>query len=129
MKIRNLLFILLFLSANLEAQFVFVPDSNFRKFIKLQIGSTAIVGDSLDTTNTNLLSLHLLSVNDWALAGGHISDIESIQYFKNVDSLFFTCLLITNLNKFPPKISFLNYSYSSSHQEINNIPSSVRILE
>ncbi len=110
---------LLLLSAKMQAQFVFVPDSNFRDYIKQYIDSNAIVGNQLDTTNTNVLSLTKLTIKFQ-----NINNLEGIQYFHNVDSLSIWSIPnapIDSMIQFPPNLKYLNTLFTFT-KVINNLP-------
>ena len=122
MKIRHLLLMLLFLTAKLEAQFVFVPDSNFRKFIKQNISIVAIKGDSLDTTNVYVVSQKYLYLS-WNSTTP--INLDGIQYFDSLNSFNIGALNVNSVLKLPPLLKSLGLNGST----INSISSPGNSLE
>ncbi len=119
---KLLLVLLLLFSAKLQAQFVFVPDSNFRDYIKQYIDSNAIVGNNLDTSNTRIISIKNLNIDN------NIHDLNGIQYFDSLNTLFLFENNIDSLVYFPLQLKSLR-TYDNHIQYINNLPNSLEKLD
>src|SRR4051812_15288137 len=74
---RLFLFLLLFSAISVkkaDGQWVYVPDANFRTAIATQIDPAAISGDSLDTSNPNVMN-----AKDLELSNKQIEDLEGLE--------------------------------------------------
>ncbi|MEP7263202.1 MAG: hypothetical protein ABI772_01825, partial [Bacteroidota bacterium] len=85
-----------------HSQFVFIPDINFRNFIKNSIDVNAISGTMLDTTNINVISRKGLSN-----LPSTIFNLEGIQYFDSLQYLSLYLPLLNNLPAIPKQVTQL----------------------
>lgn len=82
-KLNALLFCLFVSGNSLQAQFVTIPDSVFASWLfNSGFGQCMRQGNQLDTTCTQVLATTYLNTSYQ-----HISSLEGVQYFKNLDSL------------------------------------------
>lgn len=119
----RLISFLLLLHTNLFAQNFWVPDSIFRNALKIQCPPCFTAQDSLITNSSSVQNRTLLgfqSINITSLAG--------IEYFTNLDTLFFRHNLVTSLPALPPALTFLDCSFNII-SSLPVLPASLRILE
>lgn len=100
MKKLNLLLIFVFAFQLVQAQYVFIPDTNFRKLLVYNYPS-AMLGNNLDTTNP-------LIVSETSLDCGSlfVSNLNGLQYFDNLQQLSCTHNTIKQLLKLPSGLKF-----------------------
>ncbi|MBK8362816.1 MAG: T9SS type A sorting domain-containing protein [Bacteroidetes bacterium] len=103
--ILQLCFLLAF-SPLCNAQYVTIPDTNFLNRINLYVPS-AVVGNTIDTTDAALLSLQVMSLQN---AG--ISDITGIEYFHGLIELNCQDNNLTSLPRRLPALQILNVGYN-----------------
>jgi Leucine-rich repeat (LRR) protein len=102
------LFVILYLFQNptLKAQWVTIPDANFRTFLQAHFPG-CISGTMMDTTNVNV-------VNDTTLGCANLSiaDLTGIQYFHNMQYLYCSHNLLTSLPPLPSSLLWLGCDYN-----------------
>ncbi|MBP6623628.1 MAG: DUF11 domain-containing protein, partial [Chitinophagaceae bacterium] len=96
--------ILLLYGLSSSAQFVNIPDTNFRSFLALNYPN-AMVGNLLDTTEISITGETILDCKDLK-----IKDLTGIQYFDNLDQLNCSDNFIHQLPRLPNTITWLNCS-------------------
>jgi uncharacterized repeat protein (TIGR01451 family) len=74
--------VFLFAFATSRAQYVSIPDTNFRNFLMNDGFAGCMQGDSLDTTCAAVVSVTKINCNN-----KNIHDLAGIQYFDNLDTL------------------------------------------
>ena len=120
MKTKNLICIAIILLCYSRSfsQFVFIPDSNFRNIIKQNIAAAAIVGDSLDTLNVNLISKKIFSIG----RTNFDYNLQGIQYFDSLEWLHLHYSDFSGLSVFPPLLKNLTMQASATVDfiDINN---------
>jgi hypothetical protein len=75
-------FALIVISLHLQAQYVTIPDANFRSWLSTNGFSGCMNGNQLDTTCPAVV--HATNINCY---GSQISDLTGIQYFDNLEFL------------------------------------------
>jgi gliding motility-associated-like protein/uncharacterized repeat protein (TIGR01451 family) len=93
--------ILLYSIQTIHAQYVSIPDSNFRAYL-LGRFPTAMLGNNLDTTNTQVINATVVDVDSL-----HITSIDGIQYFDNLQTLNCGRNYIATLPMFPNALTNL----------------------
>lgn len=87
----------LILSCHLvKAQYVSIPDSNFRKFLFANY-PTAMMGTQMDTTNWYVINTPVITCDSLK-----IRSLEGIQYFDNLKTLDCSYNLIRTFTALPP---------------------------
>ncbi|HNY54145.1 MAG TPA: T9SS type A sorting domain-containing protein [Chitinophagales bacterium] len=102
MKNILLLLVLVIGCRTANAQYVTIPDSNFRNFLRTNYPACMNAGGQLDTTCTSLLAATQLSVRY-----NTISNLEGVQYFKNITMLNCMDVSLTMIPKFPSSLTVL----------------------
>ena len=85
-----------------NAQYVSIPDSNFRNYLRTNYPTCMNAGGQLDTTCTSLLAATQLSVRY-----NTISNLEGVQYFKNITMLNCMDVGLSTIPKFPSSLTVL----------------------
>ena len=123
---KKLLFMLMGLSAlciHASAQFVTLPDTNFRNHL-MQFYPTCFNANlDLDTTCLPIVSAITLTIN----ANNAITDISGVQYFDNLDTLNINNSSITKLPLLPNTLTFLNCQLNQL-DTISNLPPNLSML-
>jgi hypothetical protein len=109
--------VLLLLSVYISrGQYVTIPDSMFRISLYPSFGSCFNLinggidyGNLLDTTCPAILNAHTLNLQNKS-----ITDLNGIQYFKNLDTLIVSFNNLYTLPILPPNVSYLDCSYNYS---------------
>ena len=114
-KIIFFIFLLLTI-AKTEAQYVNIPDSNFRNFLMLKYPSCFNSAKQLDTTCSDNSSEHQLNCSN-----KNIKDITGIKYFTALYSIICDSNQLTSLPVFPPYVRQFNFS----HNDLGYLPDSV----
>jgi hypothetical protein len=124
-KIITLLlaFILIQLANKAKAQYVLIPDSNFATWLNTHGYSSAMIGNTLDTTNALVLTdTVMLCTNQ------NIKNIAGIKYFKNLRRLsLFDCNIHDSIYFLPDSIRYLDCS-SNYIPFIASLPSQLIVL-
>ncbi|MEY4926142.1 MAG: leucine-rich repeat protein [Bacteroidota bacterium] len=97
--------LILSVSNRVSAQYVTIPDPNFRAFLQ-QISNLSACFNAqgkLDTTCTALLNVTSLSCDNQ-----NIASIEGIKYFKNLETLYCTNNVLTSMPKLPNSLTYLD---------------------
>jgi uncharacterized repeat protein (TIGR01451 family) len=107
-----------------QAQYVLIPDVNFRAFLINQgLGSCFDVTQTmLDTTCSQVVNTTNLDFNLFP-----ISSIEGIQYFDNLSTLICSGSSISFLPELPNSLSYLDCS-NNSITSLPNLPNSLTYL-
>ncbi len=113
-KLFLLFFIVLVAQASLRAQYVTIPDTSFRKQLKNLFPSCFNGSDMMDTTCSAIVNATSLTVgNDTT-----ILNVDGLQYFKNLGTLYCTRTKITTLPKLP---NFLGHLVCNNNR-LTSIP-------
>ncbi len=97
---------------NLKAQYVTIPDPNFRAWLQANVPS-AMSGNQMDTTSLAVTTRTNVDVYyKW------ISNLHGIQYFKTLKSLDCSTNNIIALNNLPNTLLYLKCDYN----QISNLP-------
>ncbi|MEP7263888.1 MAG: T9SS type A sorting domain-containing protein [Bacteroidota bacterium] len=107
------------------AQFVTIPDSNFRNYIIENIDSNAIVGNKLDTTNVNVTSLKTLEIYFF---NNLIEDLEGIKYFDSLEVLKINFLYLDDLPDLPPQLKRLE-AQANLFDNLPALPSTLQYMD
>ena len=97
-----------------RAQYVNIPDSNFRNFLRLNYPGCFNVSGQMDTTCSVLLTVDSLAFGgEMGIYCNYYQDMEGIQYLKNLKKfrLYNTCLVNCPL---PPSVEYISASWQSS---------------
>ena len=91
----------------LHAQWVLIPDPNFRHAID-SLAPGAITGNNMDTTNSLIVNMASLDVS-----GLNIYNLEGIEYFKSLQTLNCSFNPLSDLPFLPSLLINLDCSYNS----------------
>lgn len=118
------LFTLFALSFCLQAtaQYVNIPDSNFRNFLIGQYPNCFNAAKQMDTTCTAILNEKVIICRNT-----NISNVDGIQFFINLVSIDFSKNKLKSIIKLPNKLSSMDVS-SNQIDSIKNLPKSLRTL-
>lgn len=108
---KNLLLIFTFLFAtiSIRAQYVNIPDLEFRTCLKSKYPSCFDNNNMMDTTCSNIVNATTLNIASW----GPIVNLEGIQYFKSLSSLYCQHNQITNIPSLPSSLLYFDCSRNS----------------
>ncbi len=101
------------LTVSSKAQYINIPDSNFRNFLSAAYPGSINSFGQLDTTNSTILAEDSLGFGgEMGVFCNYYQDMEGIQYFKSLKKFFLynTCLQHCPL---PPSVEYISTSYSS----------------
>lgn len=114
-----------FCSCNLtEAQYIKIPDDNFRSFLKKKFPSCFNAFEEMDTSCNQVLHLTALSVTPHTEV---FKNIDGIQYFKSLDSLLFSGISIDTIGILPPKLTYLDLSNNNAESPVfTSLPGSLK---
>lgn len=96
------LLVLIFALQTVNAQYVTIPDSNFRSFLRTNYPACMNAGGQLDTTCTSLLAATQLSVRY-----NTISNLDGVKYFKNISLLNCMDISLSTLPELPTSLTVL----------------------
>ncbi len=105
-----------------QAQWVLIPDTNFRKAIAVLVPS-AISGNNMDTTNTQIINMTSLDVSSKS-----IKDLTGVQYFKSLKTLNCSNNSLSFLPPLSSTITHLDCSYNSL-VTLHDLPVSINYLD
>ncbi|MBL0357203.1 MAG: hypothetical protein IPP72_10105 [Chitinophagaceae bacterium] len=108
-KLLTLLAVFAFI-AGAKAQYVDIPDSSFRNYLKTRYPSCFNAAGQMDTTCSEINTAITLRIPQ---NSGAFKNIEGVQYFKSLDSLILISLSIDTINTLPPLIKYLDLSFNS----------------
>jgi hypothetical protein len=117
-------FVILISSFNVkqvQAQWVLIPDSNFRNAIAVLVPA-AILGNNMDTTNIQIRTMTTLDINH-----KNINDITGVQYFDSLKNLYCYVNNITFLPSLHVPLEILN-CFSNDLTSLPSLPSSLKEL-
>lgn len=107
-NLRAILFALLIIPfTKTSGQFVDIPDSNFRFFLKTKYSNAFNEFNQIDTTNFSVISEDSLNVAELS-----ISNLEGLEYFKSLNYLDISSNHLNSIqpNLLPNKLNYLNCS-------------------
>jgi hypothetical protein len=107
------LVLLIFVKKGIGQTFVLIPDVNFRTYLQNSIPS-AMSGNSLNITSTLVTS----GTITMSVSYNNIADLNGIQFFTSLASLFCQHNSLTSLPVLPSSLNFLQCSYNS----LTNLP-------
>ncbi|SFD03758.1 conserved repeat domain-containing protein, partial [Flexibacter flexilis DSM 6793] len=115
----------LFAQHEAQAQYVTLPDTNFRNYMRGEFASCFNTAGLLDTT-----AAAALVVNEFFLDGmaGNLNNISGIQYFKGIKRLDIMSANITELPKLPLSLEALSISYANNLTSIAPLPPTLHYL-
>ncbi|MBY0424083.1 MAG: hypothetical protein K2Q22_00470 [Cytophagales bacterium] len=105
-----------------SAQYVTIPDANFRNALKLLIPSAFNNAEEMDITNVSVTGLKSLN-----LSSNFISNLDGIQYFSGLTYLNCSFNFLTNISLLPDSLSYLNCTYNNL-TNISSLPSGLNTL-
>lgn len=106
------LFVLLLCLKNAKAQYVTIPNTNFRLWLQTNIPS-AMSGNQMDTTSLAVTTRTSVNVQNKL-----ISDLTGIQYFKSLKELACAQNLLTNIPTLPDALTYLD----CSENQLSSLP-------
>lgn len=109
---------------NADAQFVNIPDANFRTWLNNNGYASCMNGNLMDTTCA--LIVNATKVN---CQSSNIANITGIQYFDNLDTLICTANQITFLPPIHASLLYLKTSSNNSLASIANFPPSLLYID
>lgn len=116
------LFLILLSAITAEAQFVSIPDTNFRNWLQ-QHFPACMNGNQMDTTCTAITSATTLDIS----VGLYLTDLDGIQYFDNLKSLNCSGNELTQIQHLPPLLEELDCE-SNFITTISFLPNSLKSL-
>jgi hypothetical protein len=111
-----------FVSAVVNAQFVTIPDANFRTFLKGNYPTCFNANDQMDTTCSDIINQGSIVIVDQ-----NISNAEGIQYFDALNALICTKNNLTFLPKLPANLKILVCS-KNQLKKLPSLPSNLNAL-
>src|SRR5215203_7084851 len=88
-----------------SAQFVLIPDTNFRNFLVNNGFAGCMQGDSLDTTCPAVINATIMNCSS-----KNIQDLTGINFFSSLTNLDCHSNNLTALNLLPSTLTYLNCS-------------------
>jgi len=122
-KFLSLLVSFIFFAGMAKAQYVTIPDSNFRAYLEEQYPSCFNGSGMMDTTCSTIANATRLLI-----PGMQISDLTGIQYFKSLDTLICELTIITNWSTLPNTLTYFDCSGNGSITGLPNLPPSLVYL-
>ncbi|HMG82686.1 MAG TPA: T9SS type A sorting domain-containing protein [Ferruginibacter sp.] len=122
-KLLPLLIILVFISNFVTAQYVSIPDNNFRAFLQTKYPSSFNGANMLDTTSSAIVNETTLEVG-----GLRIVDFTGIQYFTSLTYLDCSQNQIVSLPTLPGSLTYLDCS-EDRLDTLANLPNSLTYLD
>jgi uncharacterized repeat protein (TIGR01451 family) len=104
------------------AQYVSIPDTNFRKFLLAQYPN-AMLGNSLDTTHPSVVNATVIHCDSL-----FIQNLQGIQYFDNLIELNCGNNMISSLPKLPLTLQELNCKVNHLDSLPSTLPSGLKTL-
>jgi hypothetical protein len=122
-KIMAFIFVLMFFANAAKAQYVNIPDSNFRAFLKTKYPSCFNSAGMMDTTCGQIVSENFLFVSST-----NAVNLDGVQYFKNLESLYvFDNTSLKFINKLPKTLTDLICSRNGI-DSLSDLPNSLKRL-
>lgn len=112
------------ISTKLHAQFVNIPDANFRTWLNNNGYASCMSGNLMDTTCALIVNATKVNCQQ-----SNIADITGIQYFDNLDTLICGLQNITFLPPIHASLLYLKASYNNYLASIANFPSSLLYID
>jgi len=114
--------VLLFLSTEIKAQYVTIPDARFVNWLHTYYPSV-MSGNQMDTTNSSVITLTSISITSYS-----ISDLTGIQYFDSLTGLDCSFNQLSSLPKLPNLLTSL---YCSNNQltGLPHLPNALTYLD
>ena len=106
------LIVLLLCLKNVKAQYVTIPDVNFRNWLQSNIPS-AMIGNQMDTTSLAITTRTIVSIGFT-----NISDLTGIQYFDALSILECESNFLSTLPRLPNTLTYLTASFN----QLTNLP-------
>lgn len=120
--IYTLAFIFCFLSVS-KAQYVNIPDANFRTFLQNKYPSAFNGAGQMDTSNSLIVNeINLI------ISNSPIKDISGIEYFKNLVSFSCNFLKIEHITTLPSKLEVFSCG-NTPLKSISSLPDSLQQLD
>ncbi|SFC66688.1 conserved repeat domain-containing protein/Por secretion system C-terminal sorting domain-containing protein [Flexibacter flexilis DSM 6793] len=107
---------------NVAAQYVTIPDANFRNALKVKYPTCFNADSQLDTTCALILTDTLLNVSV-----KNIANLEGVRYFKNLKELNCYGNLLTSLPPLPDSLKTL-ICYTNALTSLTTLPSTLTYL-
>lgn len=112
------------ISINVDAQFVNIPDANFRTWLNNNGYASCMNGNFMDTTCALIVNATKVNIQQ-----SNISDITGIQYFDNLDTLIGFLPNITFLPPIHAALLYLKLTSVNKIASIANFPASLLHIE
>ncbi len=105
-----------------------IPDNNFRNYLKMQIPLGFDANDSLITNSSAVLGLNFIDLYNTG-----VNDIAGIEYFIGLDTLSYQAGFNQKLNyipdSLPNSLKYIKLSYHWSTSFVSNLPDSLEYLD
>ena len=128
MKKLILLFSLFFSVATLKAQYIALPDTNFRNIVEQQIPGCFNANGLLDTTCTSLSTVTDLEFYYGAFFDVFNLDIDGIQYLKSLQTFHADGYNIANFAKMPETVTTIRLEECDLYAPVQ-LPGNLQYLE
>ncbi|MBX7224683.1 MAG: T9SS type A sorting domain-containing protein [Chitinophagales bacterium] len=115
-----LIFLLTFSFVN--AQYVTIPDANFRSYLKILYPECFNASNMMDTTCSSILE-----VENFEYFINNIKTLDGIQYFKNLKTIDCSHNQIKEIPSLPPNLLSLTFHYNQL-TELPTLPTSLKYL-
>lgn len=126
-SLLTLLVLTIFLSADINAQYVNIPDGAIKYLLQRKYPQCFNNSGLMDTTCSSIINEDSLNLNIYETTGVG-SDLEGIQYFKNLVYLDFSGQHVTHIPSFPRSLLNINCSGNSFLQRMPALPPNLKIL-
>jgi hypothetical protein len=124
MRFQILSVFCLFLLARIgTAQYVTIPDANFKTFLKAKYPTCFNSQDMLDTTCTAVLRAKNITIS----SSTSVVSLQGIQYFKGLDTLNCESNTLTNLSTLPASLKLLECRFNQL-SSLPTLPASLTFL-
>jgi hypothetical protein len=122
-KATTTIIIVFVLAIATQAQFVNIPDSNFRKLLITKFPTCFNSGGLMDTTCSKIVDTLVLTC--WSSS---LRDLTGIQYFKKIQFLDCSNNLLTNTSNFPDSLKTLHCNGNPNLTCLGRLPLKLKTL-
>ncbi len=122
LKLITIITFLFLALGSAKAQYVNLPDSNFRNSLRSKWPGAFNVSGQMDTSYFQIITL-----NQLVIINANIKDITGVKYFKSITSLLCSGNKLTAFPELPPMLNSI-YCDNNQFTSIPNLRSSVILL-
>ncbi len=112
-------------SVGVSGQYVNVPDTSFRKLLKIKFPSCFNIADQLDTICASMQTDSVLNIQ---LATYQMEDLTGVQYFTQLQSLRINFTNVNYIPKFPPNLTYLEILSNVLLPNLPDFPNTLKEL-